>query len=82
MQEQIKRLPLRPDGSNTEKPTWRTIRDSFSQVHLAAVKQGGEVVYQALKGLDALRQQVLRLLLVPIEVYAQLGDQWWRFALE
>jgi hypothetical protein len=49
---------------------------------LAAVKQGGEVVYQALKGLDSLRQQVLRLLLVPIEVYAQLGEQWWRFALE
>ena len=79
--EQIECLPLRPDGSCTKRPTWRTIRDSFSQVHLA-VKQGGRFVYQALKGLDSLRQQVLRLLLVPIEVYAQLGDRWWQFALE
>ena len=81
-EQQIKRLPLRPDGSNTEKPTWRTIKDTFSQVHMVAVKHANEIIYDAIKGVDTLRRQILELLQVPITVYTQLGDRWWRFALE
>ena len=35
MQEQrIDKLPLRPVGMYTKKPTWRTSMDSFAGVHL------------------------------------------------
>lgn len=83
MKEQhIERLPLRPAGMQTQAPTWRTIMDSFQGVHLATIERAGKVIQTTLKGLTELRQQVLTLLKVPIDIYTSLRDGWWRFALE
>jgi transposase len=81
-EQHIERLPLRPAGMQTEKPTWRTIRDSFHGVHLATIECSGKVVQTTLKGLSELRRQILELLKVPITIYTSLRDEWWRFALE
>ena len=81
-QQQIKSLPMRPDGSHTEKPTWRTIRDTFDDLYLVSIEQASEVIHEALKGLNTLRRQILKLLQVPIKVYTTLRDQWWVFATE
>lgn len=78
----IERLPLRPGRMQTKAPTWRTIMDSFHGVHLATIERSGRVIQTTLKGLTALRQQVLALLKVPIDIYTSLRDGWWRFALE
>ena len=80
-QRKIDKLPMRPAGMYTKKPTWRTITDSFEGVHLAALVQSGTVVQAALKGMTALRQQILELLKVPIKTYTRLRDGWWRFAI-
>jgi len=83
MQEQhIERLPLRPAGMQTKKPTWRTITDSFHGVHLATIEGSGKVIQTALKGLSELRRQILALLKVPITIYTRLCDGWWMFAIE
>jgi transposase len=83
MQEQkIKSLPMRPDGSRTDKPTWRTIKDTFDNIHLVSVTHYGEIVHRAVKGVDTLRQQILKLLKVPISIYTRLTDRWWVFASE
>ena len=83
MQEQhIERLPLRPAGMQTKKPTWRTIMDSFHGVHLATIERSDKVIQTALKGLSELRRQILTLLKVPITIYTRLCDRWWMFAIE
>ncbi len=83
MQEQhIERLPLRPAGMQTKKPTWRTIMDSFHGVHLATIERSGKVIQTALKGLSELRRQILALLKVPLTIYTRLCDGWWMFAIE
>jgi len=82
MQERkIGRLPMRPAGMYTKKPTWRTIMDSFEGVHLAAIEQSGKVIHTALKGMNELRQRILELLRVPITTYTKLCDGWWRFSI-
>ena len=81
MQEQkIVSLPMRPAGMHTKKPTWQTIVDSFHGVHLAMIEESGQVIHTALKGLNALRRQILELLKVPVTIYAKLLDRWWEFA--
>ena len=83
MQEQeIESLPMRPAGMQTKKPTWRTIVDSFHGVHLATIEQSGEVIHTVLKGMSALRRQILTLLKVPITAYTRLCDRWWEYAIE
>ena len=82
MQEQeIVSLPMRPAGMQTEKPTWRTIMDTFHGVHLATIEQSGRTIHTALKGLSTLRRQILALLKVPIEIYTRLRDRWWEYAI-
>jgi hypothetical protein len=73
---------MRPDGSHTEKPTWRTIRDTFDDLYLVSIEEASEVIHEALKGLNTLRRQILQLLQVPIKVYTTLRDQWWVVATE
>jgi transposase len=80
-EEEIVSLPLRPDGARTKKPTWRTLVDTFHGVYLAAVIAAEQCIHTTLKGLNTLRERILRLLQVPIETYIQLSDQWWVFAL-
>ena len=83
MQEQhIERLPLRPAGMQTKKPTWRTIMESFHGVHLATIERSGKLIQTALKGMSELRRQILALLKVPVTIYTSLCDGWWMFALE
>lgn len=83
MQEQeIESLPMRPAGMHTKKPTWRTIVDTFHGVHLVTIEQSGDVIHTALKGMSALRRQILELLKVPIETYTRLCDRWWEYAVE
>jgi len=83
MKEQhIERLPLRPAGMQTKKPTWRTIMDSFHGVHLATNERSGKIIQTTLKGLSELRRQILVLLKVPLTIYTGLRDGWWMFALE
>jgi len=79
--QQIKSLPMRPDGLRTAKPTWRTIRDTFDGIHLASIESSGAVIHVAVKGLNALRRQILGLLKVPITIYTKLSDRWWLFAI-
>jgi transposase len=80
--QHIERLPLRPAGMQTKKPTWRTIMDSFHGVHLVTIARSGKVLQTALKGLSELRRQILTLLKVPIAIYTKLCDGWWMFAIE
>jgi hypothetical protein len=83
MQEQeIESLPMRPAGMLTKKPTWRTIVDTFHGVHLATIEQSGRTIHTALKGLSALRRQILALLKVPVEIYTRLRERWWDYAIE
>jgi transposase len=83
MQEQeIERLPMRPAGMHTKRPTWRTIVDTFSGVHMATIEQSGRTIHTALKGLNALRRQILALLKVPVEIYTRLRERWWDYAIE
>jgi transposase len=83
MREQnIVSLPMRPAGMHTKKPTWRTLADTFHGVHLATIERCGKTIHTALKGLSALRQQILELLNVPLTIYSRLRDRWWVFALE
>ena len=83
MQEQrIERLPLRPAGMQTKKPTWRTIMESFHGVHLATIERFGKVIQTALKGMSDLRRQILALLKVPLTIYTSLCDGWCMLALE
>jgi transposase len=81
-EQQINSLPMRPDGSHTAKPTWRTIRDTFDNVLLVSISDSDKLLHVTVKGVDALRQQVLRLLKVTITTYTRLRDGWWVFALE
>ena len=81
-EQQIERLPMRPDGSHTDKPTWRTIKDTFAQIYLVFVKRSSEIIHRAVKGLDRLRQQILKLLKVPNSIYTRLCDRWWVFGFE
>lgn len=78
-EENIESLPMRPDGSQTKKPTWRTIRDTLDCIHLVTVERSGKVIHREVKGLDSLRRKILRLLKVPIKTYTKLSDQWWVF---
>jgi len=78
-EENTASLPLRPDRSHTKKPTWRTIRDTMEGIHLTRIEQSGRVIQQQVKGLDKLRQNILKLLKVPIEAYTHLNDRWWEF---
>ena len=83
MQEQeIESLPMRPAGMLTKKPTWRTIVDTFSGVHMATIEQSGKTIHTALKGLNALRRQILALLKVPVEIYTRLRERWREYAIE
>ncbi|QEP43813.1 IS1634 family transposase [Ectothiorhodospiraceae bacterium BW-2] len=80
MDEQaITALPIRPSGLKTKAPTWRVIRQFFTDINLTHIRQNGVIIHRELKGLSALHQQVLRLIDVPLAVYQQLQRSWWVF---
>jgi len=81
-EQQINSLPMRPDRSHTAKPTWRTIRDTFDNVHLVSISNSERLIHVTVKGVDALRQEILKLLKVAITIYTGLRDRWWEFAMQ
>jgi len=68
---------IKLDPIGCYRPIWRTIMDSFHGVGLSIVERSGKPVHSTIKGLTALRKQILQLLKVPITVYTSLRDQWW-----
>ncbi len=78
--EKIDALPIRPSGLSTKAPTWNNLQFFFRNIHLAMVIQGKRVVMTTVKGVSQLHAELLRLLKVPIQIYAKLKDGWWAFA--
>ena len=79
VEQAITALPIRPSGLKTEAPTWRVIRQFFTDINLTRIQQNIVTIHRELKGLSALHQQVLTLLDVPKAVYQQLQRSWWVF---
>ncbi len=79
VKEKIEKLPIRPQGMNTKKPTWNNIKYFFRNVHLAIVNRNGKVAQSTVKGMTDLHCLVVELLEVPSKIYLQLRNGWWEF---
>lgn len=75
----IEKLPILPQGMNTNKPTWNNIRYFFRNVHFSQIFRDGICIQSVVKGLSALHEQIIWLLEIPDSVYKRLKDNWWRF---
>ena len=78
--ENIKKLPLLPQGMNTKKPTWNNLNYFFRNVYLSVIVMEGRVIKTTVKGMTALHYEVVRLLNVPLSTYRNLKNGWWQFA--
>lgn len=72
-EEAIESLPILPQKMKTTRPTWNNLRYLFRNVHLSQIYIKDRVVKQTLKGLHDIHIEVLRLLGVPVSVYANLS---------
>jgi hypothetical protein len=79
VRENIEKLPLLPQGMNSKKPTWNTIRYYFRNIHYSEILRDGTCIQAVVKGLGALHEQINCLLEVPESVYKNLKDSWWQF---
>ena len=77
--ENIDKMPILPQGMNTDKPTWNNIRYFFRNVHFSQIIRDGICIQAVVKGLSALHEQICQLLEIPDSVYNNLRDNWWRF---
>jgi len=77
--ESIEKMPILPQGMNTNKPTWNNIRYFFRNVHFYQIIRDGICIKAVVKGLSALHKQLNWLLEIPDWVYNNLRDNWWRF---
>ncbi len=75
----IGKLPILPQGMNTNKPTWNNIRYFFRNIHFYQIIRNEICIQAAVKGLSTLHEQVNWLLGIPDSVYRNLMDDWWRF---
>jgi len=75
----IEKLPILPQAMNTKKPTWNNIKYFFRNVHYSEILRDGVCIQTAVKGLNDLHEQVLRLLDVPDSTYRDLQGRWWQF---
>lgn len=75
--QNIKQLPILPQGMNTNKPTWNNIRYFFNDVHSVEIIQGKIPVHFEINNVKDLHQLVLRLLDIPEHVYKNLTGEWW-----
>lgn len=79
--QNIEKLPILPQGMNTNTPTWANLKYFFHQVYALVITEGQKVLKITLKGLSELHQKVLRLLKVPLSAYELANKYWWRFSL-
>lgn len=79
VKEDIKKLPILPQGMNTKAPTWNNIRYFFRDIHYSEIIRDGKCIHALVKGVSALHEKVNRLLEVPERVYGGLKGNWWQF---
>lgn len=72
-EEAIESLPILPQKMKTTRPTWNNLRYLFRNVHLSQIFIKDRLIKQTLKGLHDIHIEVLRLLGVPVSVYANLS---------
>lgn len=77
--EDIKKLPILPQGMNTKSPTWNNIRYFFRDVHYSEIIRDGKCIQAMVKGVSALHEKINQLLEVPNWVYGTLQGNWWQF---
>jgi transposase len=77
--DNIKKLPILPQGMNSKKPTWNNIRYFYRNVHYSEILRTGTCIQAIVKGLSALHEQINRLLEIPETVYKNLHNSWWQF---
>jgi transposase len=77
--ENIEKLPIRPQGMNTKRPTWNNIRYFFRTIHSATIIIDDKVVQVDVKGITEWHYKVMRLLKVPDYAYKCLEGDWWIF---
>jgi transposase len=49
-EKKIEKLPILPNGMNTNRPTWNNIKYFFRNVHLGLVQQQNHIIQTTLKG--------------------------------
>ena len=79
VKEDLKKLPILPQGMNTKAPTWNNIRYFFRDIHYSEIIRDGKCRHAQVKGVSALHEKVNRLLEVPERVYGGLKGNWWQF---
>ena len=77
--KKIEKLPILPQGMNTDKPTWNNIRYFFRNIHLAVILKDKVSIQSTVQGLSELHQLMCGLMEVPISVYENLTEEWWLF---
>ena len=77
--KKIKKLPVLPQGMNTNKPTWNNIRYYFRNVHLVLILKDKIPIQATVQGFNVLHEKVCKLVEVPSLVYQNLKDEWWLF---
>ncbi len=78
-EKKIEKLPILPNGMNTNRPTWNNIKYFFRNVHLGLVQQQNHIIQTTLKGITQTHKLVLRLLGVFPSIYETIENQWWLF---
>lgn len=77
--KKVKKLPILPQGMNSEKPTWNNIRYFFRNIHLAVVLKDKIPIQANVQGLSDLHKKVCDLIEVPLSAYQNLKNTWWLF---
>lgn len=78
--KKIEKLPILPQGMNTDKPTWNNIKYFFRNIHLAVIVKDKVSIQSTVQGLSELHQLMCDLIEVPISVYENLTEEWWLFS--
>ncbi len=77
--EYVDKLPILPQGLNTDKPTWNNIRYFFRNIHFSEIFRNNICIQSDVKGIGVMHKQINWLLKIPDSVYHNLLDNWWRF---
>lgn len=80
VEQDIGKLPILPQGMNTNTPTWSNLKYFFRQLYLVIITEDQKILKTTLKGLTDLHKKVLKLLKVPLSAYNLTHLDWWRFS--